>query len=83
MYSGMTRSMKAYVSTMLTESDSSIPLRLRHFKRLRRRNEGCKTTSPVFRVFSVLTLAGRPERHAESVGRRAAATAPSLLIDNE
>ena len=38
MYRGMTRGMKAHVSTMLTESDLSIPLPLRHFKGLVRRN---------------------------------------------
>jgi hypothetical protein len=56
MDSGMTRGMKAHVSTMLTESGLSIPLRLRHFKSLVRRNAGCKTTSMAFRVFSVLTM---------------------------
>ena len=47
--------MKAHVSTMLTESDLSIPLPVRHFKCLVRRKAGCKPTSTVFRVFSVLT----------------------------
>ena len=34
MHGGMTRRMKAHVSTMLTESDLSIALALRHFKGL-------------------------------------------------
>jgi hypothetical protein len=56
MYRGMTRGMKAHVSTMLTESDLSIPLPVRHFKAPVRRKAGCKPTSTVFRVFSVLTM---------------------------
>jgi hypothetical protein len=40
---------------MLTESDLSIALALRHFKGLVRRNAGCKTTNTAFRVLSVLT----------------------------
>jgi len=59
MYRGMTRGMKAHVSTMLTESGLSIPLRVRHFKGLARPNGGCKTTSTAFRVLFVLTL-GKP-----------------------
>jgi hypothetical protein len=50
--------MKAHVSTMLTESDLSIALRVRDFKCLVRRNAGCKPTSTAFRVFSVLTMRG-------------------------
>jgi hypothetical protein len=48
--------MKAHVSTMLTESDLSIALALRHFKCLVRRNAECKPTSTAFRVVSVLTM---------------------------
>jgi hypothetical protein len=48
---GMTRRMKAHVSTMLTESGLSIPLRLRLFKGLVRRNGGCKTTSTRYTGF--------------------------------
>jgi hypothetical protein len=40
MQSGMTRRMKAHVSTMLTESGLSIPLRVRHFKGRRDEMEG-------------------------------------------
>jgi len=43
------------VSAMLTENGLSIPLRLRYFKDLVRRNEECKPTSAAFRVLSVLT----------------------------
>src|SRR5881409_2342011 len=56
MYRGMTRGMKAHVSTMLTESGLSIALALRHFKCVVRRNAGCKQTSTVFRVLFVLTM---------------------------
>jgi hypothetical protein len=56
MYRGMTRGMKAHVSTMLTESGLSIPLPVRDFKRLVRRNGRCKTTSTAFRVLFVLTM---------------------------
>jgi hypothetical protein len=45
MHGGMTRRMKAHVSTMLTQSGLSIALRMRAFKSLVRRNEGCKTTN--------------------------------------
>ena len=55
MYSGMTRGMKAYVSTMLTESGLSIPLPVRDFKAPVTPKAGCKPTITVFRVFSVLT----------------------------
>jgi len=41
---------------MLTESDLSIALALRHFKYLLRRNAGCKPTSTAFRVLFVLTM---------------------------
>ena len=50
---------------MLTESDLSIPLRLRYIKDVTRRNAGCKTTSTAFGVLSVLTLAGAPDSPAE------------------
>jgi hypothetical protein len=56
---GMTRGMKAHVSTMLTESGLSIPLRLRDFKSPVRLNRRCKTTSTAFRVLVVLTM-GKP-----------------------
>ena len=62
------------VSAMLTDSDLSIPLRLRHFKGLPRRNAGCKTTSTAFGVLFVLTLAGPPDGHAESARQRSVAT---------
>src|SRR5947209_20552454 len=48
MYRGMTRGMKAHVSTMLTESGMSSALALLHFKGLIRRNAGCKTTNTLF-----------------------------------
>jgi len=48
MDSGMTRRMKAHVSTMLTESGLSIASPMRHFKGLVRLNRGCKTTNPLF-----------------------------------
>jgi hypothetical protein len=56
MYRGLTRGMKAHVSTMLTESGLSIPLPVRDFKHLVRRNGRCKTTSTAFRVLFVLTM---------------------------
>jgi len=55
MYRGMTRGMKAHVSTMLTESGLSIALPVRRFKESVRPKAGCKPTSTAFRVFSVLT----------------------------
>jgi hypothetical protein len=48
MHGWMTSRHEGCVSTMLTESDLSIPLRLRRFKGLVRRNGGCKTTSTAF-----------------------------------
>jgi hypothetical protein len=56
MHGWKTNQHEGCVSTMLTESDLSIALRLRHFKGLARRNGGCKPTSTAFRVFSVLTM---------------------------
>ena len=56
MHGGMTRRHEGCVSTMLTESDLSIPLALRHFKCLVRRKVGCKPTSTAFRVLFVLTM---------------------------
>src|SRR6202790_5019389 len=55
-YDWMTSRHEGCVSTMLTESDLSIALRLRHFKGLARRNGGCKPTSTAFRVLFVLTM---------------------------
>jgi hypothetical protein len=56
MYRGMTRGMKAHVSTMLTESGLSIALPVRHFKESVRPKAGCKPTSTAFRVLVVLTM---------------------------
>ena len=56
MYRGMTRGMKAHVSTMLTESGLSIPLPVRDFKAPVRPKAGCKPTSTAFRVLFVLTV---------------------------
>jgi len=50
-----TTGMKAHVSTMLTDSGLSIPLRARDFKASGRLNRGCKTTNPLFYGLSVLT----------------------------
>jgi hypothetical protein len=46
------------VSTMLTESDLSIPLRLRHFKALARRNGACKPKSAPCAGLFVWTAGG-------------------------
>jgi hypothetical protein len=46
MYSGMTRGMKAHVSTMLTESGLSIALPVRHFKALCDEMEGASRQAP-------------------------------------
>ena len=62
MYSGMTRRMKAHVSTMLSESGLSIASPRRHFKESVQRNARCKTTITAFWVFSVLTA------HAVAIG---------------
>jgi hypothetical protein len=59
MLGGMTRGMKAHVSTMLTESGLSIALPVRHFKESVRPKAGCKPTSTAFRVLVVLTM-GKP-----------------------
>ena len=53
--------MKAHVSTMLTDSGLSIALRVCDFKGLARRNEGCKTTSPLFQGLSVWKTQTRVE----------------------
>ena len=58
MHGWMTSRHEGCVSTMLTESESSIPLRLRDFKGPGRPNRGCKTTSPLFQGLSVLTSVG-------------------------
>ena|SRR5207249_3726020 len=50
MYRGMTRGMKAHVSTMLTESGLSIPLQLRHFKIKSRMQADKHGVSGVFRL---------------------------------
>ena len=76
MHGGMTRRHEGFVSTMLTESDLSIALALRHFKCLVRRNAGCKPTSTAFRVLSVLTNVGparpiaRPAARSHILARR-------------
>ena len=64
---GMTRRMKAHVSTILTESGLSISLRVRHFKGSERENRRCKPTSTAWTgVFGLtrvgtLTAVGAPE----------------------
>jgi len=53
---GMTRGMKAHVSAMLTESDSSISLRVRHFKGSERGKRPCKPISTMIRGLFGLTM---------------------------
>ena len=59
MHGWMTSRHEGCVSTMLTDSDSSIALAVRHFKGLYDENGGCKPKSTAFRVLSVLTSRGR------------------------
>lgn len=61
MYGGMTRRMKAHVSTMLTESDWSIALRVGRFKGAVRPTAWCKTTNTLYEGLFVLTARGRVE----------------------
>ena len=68
MYSGMTRGMKAYVSTMLTESDWSIAVPVLHFKRLPRRNAECKPTNAPQAGLFVLTPAVGPDAMLKASG---------------
>ena len=56
MYRGMTRGMKAHVSTMLTESELSIASPMRHFKGLVRLNRGARRQARRFGVLFVLTV---------------------------
>jgi len=76
----MTGRREGCVSTMLTESDLSISLPMRHFKGLARRNGGCKPTSTAFQRFCVLTPAVGPHRYAQGVGRRR--VAPLAVFTN-
>src|ERR1700680_2457004 len=54
----MTSRHEGCVSTMLTGSNFSIALSVRHFKGLYDENGGCKPKSTAFRMLSVLTSRG-------------------------
>src|ERR1700730_19299714 len=54
----MTSRHEGWVSTMLTGSNFSIALPVRHFKGLYDENGGCKPKSTAFRVLSVWTSRG-------------------------
>jgi len=53
---GMTRRMKAHVSTILTESGLSISLRVRHFKGSERWKRRCQPTSAACTALFVWTM---------------------------
>jgi len=74
MHGWVTSRHEGCVSTMLTESGLSIPLRLRDFKALCDEKQGASRQARHFGVLSVLTPAGRPDRHVQGVGRRRVAT---------
>jgi hypothetical protein len=58
MHGWVTSRHEGWVSTMLTASNFSIALSVRHFKRLYDENGGCKPKSTAFRVLSVWTSRG-------------------------
>ena len=84
MHSGITRRMKAHVSTMLTEGALSIAPLVCPFKESVRRNEGCKPTSPPCAGLFGLTMRGREDPAPpvpDTISTRASVTLPSNRFD--